>query len=244
MILTFMTGSAPVWLATNTVKEELGSRMVHLARFFHAKAVRSQLPSWRVRLALVIFIDEYLDYEPDQSTWTTADADAMDTGDADILATDIVAGALVDPDIRLRFRAATSTAGILYLSSIPIDQHVPFYHDTVVLLPREIKHWDSFVTDILWKLNCCITSPQLRAATIYHLYEVPPATAEFNNHLQTGLETVSIRLGLSGIAPLCLAHAPLIISSQICGSQSPMRVPHRLYGFGTRKAFAITALER
>jgi hypothetical protein len=42
-------------------------------------------------------------------------------------------------------RAATSTAGILYLSSIPVEQHMPFYTDLVNVLPREPKHWDSFM---------------------------------------------------------------------------------------------------
>lgn len=242
LMLSFMTGSAPIWLSPDNSSVDLADRVVHLAKFLHIKSLKGQLPSWKVRLALLRFVDEYLDYEPEQTAWSRG-GQSMDIDGSASAAVDIISGALVDIDIRLRFRAATSTAGLLYLSSIPFDQHLPFYHDTVNALPREPKHWDSFITDILWKLNCCITSPQLRAATIYHLYEVPPATTDYNHHLQVGLETVSKRLGLEGIAPLLLAYAPLIISSQIVTSQSPMRVPHRLYGFSTRRLFAVNILD-
>lgn len=242
LTLSFMTASAPIWLSPDNANIDLADRVIHLAKFLHLKMLKGQLPSWKVRLALLRFVDEYLDYEPEQTAWLRG-GESMEVDGAANAAVDIISGALVDNDIRLRFRAATSTAGLLYLSSIPFDQHLPFYHDTVNALPREPRHWDSFVTDILWKLNCCITSPQLRAATIYHLYEVPPATSDYNHHLQVGLETVSTRLGLDGIAPLLLAYAPLIISSQIVTSQSPMRVPHRLYGFPTRRLFAVNILD-
>ena len=242
LMLDFMTASAPLWLAVDRSISDLPDRVISLAKSLYRKSLLGQLPSWQVRLALLVFIDEYLDYDPDQTVWMDV-GEEMSVDGTSLVASDIVSAGLMDPDIRLRFRAATSTAGILYLSSIPVEQHMPFYTDLVNVLPREPKHWDSFITDILWKLNCCITSPQLRAATIYHLYEIPPSTSEYNHHLQVGLETVSRRLGLAGVSQLLLAYAPLIISSQIVTSQSPMRVPHRLYGFSTRKAFALQTLE-
>ena len=241
LMLDFMIVSAQTWLAS----DELTGRVIYLAKALHYRSARGHLPSWQVRLALVLFVDEYLDYDPDMAAWQAEGEVGMDldTEASPYGATDIISGALVDIDMRVRFRAATSTAGLLYLTSIPVEQHLPFYHATVDSLPREPRHWNSFITDILWKLNCCITSPQLRAATIYHLYEVPPSTSDFNHHLEAGLRIVSKRLGIEGVAPLYLAHAPLIISSQIYAGQSPLGVPHQLYGFPTRKAYAIAALD-
>ena len=241
--LDFMACSASIWLAEENASSDLADRIVYLAKFLASKSARGQISSWRVRLALLLFVDEYLDYDPDMVAWSRLDGDGMVVDDASSGATGVISDALIDVDMRVRFRAATSAAGLLHLSSIPLDQHLPFYHATVDSLPREPRHWDSFLTDILWKLNCCVTSSQLRAATTYHIYEMPISTSEFNHHLQVGLETVSHRLGLPGIAPLYLAHAPLIISSQIYARQSPMRVPHELCGFPTRKAFAISTLE-
>jgi ataxia telangiectasia mutated family protein len=245
MTLAFMTGSIVVWLSPHGDKYELLGRVFHLADALRNRASRKALPSWRVRLDLVRFIDEYLDYDPDQTAWQeyTSSQSQMITDGSVPLATDIVSAALTDVDSRVRFRGATSAAGTMYLSSLPPELHLPFYQTCVEEQPRELRHWDAFITDMLFKLNCCVTSPQVRAATIYHLYEVPQAIHDYDGHLENGLSTVATRLGLSGIAPLSLAHAPLVFMSQILAQQSPMRVPHRLYGFSTRKAFAIHALE-
>jgi hypothetical protein len=40
-----------------------------------------------------------------------------------------------------------------------------------------------------------------------------------------------------------MAYAPLIVSSQIVANQSLMRVPYRLYGFSSRRLFALAILE-
>ena len=243
MTLAFMTGSIVVWLSPQADKYDLLPRVLHLASALYHRASRKALPSWRVRLDLICFADEYLDYDPDQEAWREFSSSQMETDGSATSATDIISASLTDIDIRVRFRGATSTAGTMYLSCLPPEQHLSLYHAYVDDQPREPSHWDTFISDILFKLNCCVTSPQIRAAALYHLYEVPQIDHDYDRHLENGLKTVAARLGLSGIAPLALAYLPLVFMSQISVQQSPMRVPHRLYGFSTRKAFAFQALE-
>ena len=242
LVLDFLAASASLWAAEGFSAYEMAERAIHLAKFLVAKSTKGQLTSWRVRLALLHFIDEYLDYDPEMSTWKRYTNDDYDMDEGNHGPEDVITGSLVDKDMRVRFRAATSAAGLLYLTCMSEDQHTPFYHSTVSSLPRNPHHWDSFLTDILWKMNCCIASAQLRAATIYHLYEVPASTDTFNLHLQAGLESIARRLGLDGIAPLYLAHGSLIVSSQISAGQSPLRVPSKLYGFPSRRTFALAVL--
>jgi len=241
LALSFMTCSMPYWLVPELSTSDLTDRVVYLAKFLATKALRDQVPSWRVRLAILLFADEYLDYDPSFSAWSSLQMDDATDDDAwGPLA--VTSGSLLDRDGRVRFRAATSTAGLFYLQSIPPGQHYPFYEATMNRLPRQPKHWDSFITDIVWKLNCCVTSAQLRAATIYHLYEVPLSSSDFNHHLQIGLAAVAQRLGLDGISTLYLPYAALVVRSQLGVNQSPMRVPYRVYGSSSHKAFAASLL--
>ena len=239
LIPDFLAATTPVWINENG---DVADRAVLLAKALIGKNSKGQLPSWRNRLAVMLLVDEYLDYDPDMEAWNRS----VRTQDMDVdyaSPTDVIAGSLVDRDMRVRFRGTTSAAGLLYLTSIPSSKHTPFYLDTVNSLPREPKHWDSFLTDLLWKLNCCVASSQLRAAAIYHLYEIPTSTKMFNSHLQLGLVNAAHRLGLSGIAPLYLAHAPLIVSSQISAQQNPLKVPHDLCGFASQTTYALALLE-
>ncbi|ORX39340.1 hypothetical protein BD324DRAFT_619326 [Kockovaella imperatae] len=243
LIATFLGVTAPLWISDQANDGEIGSRATFLSRSLVRKSMTNEIVSWRARLSVVLFIDEYLDYDPDMEAWhksqRTQDMDVDDPSGP----TDVIATSLVDKDLRVRFRGATSTAGLLYLSSIPASQHSPFYHETVNTLPREPKHWDSFITDLLWKLNCCVASTQLRAAAIYHLYEIPSSTDAYNVHLHLGLAEAAKRLGLAGISPLYLAHAPLIVSSQISSKQDPLLVPSLLCGFESEQAYALALLD-
>ena len=245
LALSFMSCSTPYWLGAEQASSssDLSERTIYLAKFLALKSAREQIPAWRVRLAILMFVDEYIDFDPSFAVWTNLEMDDLNNTDDTWGPLAVISGGLVDRDARIRFRAATSTAGLFYLQSIRTAQICPFYEATLNSLPRQPGHWDSFITDILWKLNCCVTSAQLRAATIYHLYEVPLSSSEFNYHLQVGLQAVAYRLGLDGIASLYLPHAALIIRSQLGVNQSPMRVPYRVCGSASHKAFASSVLD-
>ncbi len=86
---------------------------------------------------------------------------------------ELIADGLVDRDARTRIRAATSTAGLYYLEALTPAHHFSFYIATMQKQPRQPVLWDSFLTDMLWKLNCLVTSSAVRHATLYHLYEIP-----------------------------------------------------------------------
>jgi len=242
LALSFMSCSVKYWLAPEQNSSEIAERVIYLAKFLVAKAARDQLPSWRVRLAILTFVDEYLDQDPSFSTWSNVIMDDSQGEEDPWGPLAVISAGLLDRDARVRFRATTSAAGLFSLESIPGNQHYRFYEMTMNALPRQPKHWDSFLTDILWKLNCCVSSAQLRAATIYHLYEMPLSSTEYNHHLQLGLEAVARRLGLDGISSLYLPHAALVIRSQLGVNQSPMRIHHRIYGFSSHKAFATGLL--
>ena len=152
LALDFFTFSAETWLSIGDDSDLPIAIMGQALQLSH-KAKQGYLTSWRVRLALLSFIDEYLDYDPEFTLWKDASRNDVEVDGASG-PSDVISDALVDPDMRVRFRAATSTAGLLYLPSFPTEGHLVSYNELVESLPRAIKHWDSFITDILWKLNC------------------------------------------------------------------------------------------
>lgn len=232
LMLSLLKITTHIWLDIRDSCE----RVLHLVKALVIKSTDNQVPSWQCRLDIILFLDEYLDYDPAFTSWGQAGSQSMShLGWGPLYS---ISEALVDRDARVRFRAVSTTAGLFYLDSLTRSAQYDFYTEAISKLPRETKHWDSFLTDLLFKLNVCVASTSVRTAALYHLYEVPMSTRNFDQHLQTGLDAVARRLGLAGVTALYVPHAVLITSSQLASDQSPLTIAPQLYGFSSRKEYA------
>ena len=241
--LSFLAHSASIWLSPEAESSSLPERVIAVVRFLLTKTKRGQVASWKVRLALILFLDEYLDYDPAASLWIRMnDDDEMEVDGNDTSPFIYFLDALVDTDARVRIRAATSAAGIFYLSGLPATNHHELYYQALQRQPGQTEHWDSFMNHLLWKLNCCVASMSLRANTMFHLYEIPPTTNTVHQHFQNGLEAVAQRLHLDSIATLFRPYATIICLSQLGSGQKTMMQPFRLYGFPTKASFGANLL--
>jgi ataxia telangiectasia mutated family protein len=242
--LAFLGHSAYVWVSTKAASLGLPERAIALAKFLLRKAKRGQIASWRVRLAMILFLDEFLDYDdPTSSLWTRfQEDDEMDTDDTDITPFAYMQTALVDIDARVRIRAATSSAAVFLLEDFPAQKHSDFYFQALSRQPGQKDHWDSFMNHLLWKLNCCIASVSLRATAMFHLYEIPPATPTIHQHFQHGVHAVAQRLHLGSIVDLFKPYANIICLSQLEAGQKTIMQPFRLYGFPSKAAFGLALL--
>ena len=245
VVLALLRCSAPFWLA-ESADMDMRDKAMNLA--FWVVRKRESMASWRVHLALLVFIDEYLDYEPESVLWlehmqlqpeSTTDEHGNDK--LSILA--IVAKALVHRDIRVRIRGATSTAGLWYLPTMLTTQHQKFYLEVMNQQPRKPSHWNAFLTDLLWKLNCMVASAAPRAAVLFHLLEIPGVAGAFDLHLERGLAAVSARLGLPSLATLFETYAPLVVPFLLDSGQSPLNLLPELCGYPNAKTRAISLLE-
>lgn len=176
--LAFLGHSAWVWISPEASSSDLPERAIVLARFLLRKTKRGQIASWRVRLAMILFLDEYLDYDSTAKLWSTyQEDDEMDVDDNDFGPFAYMQSALVDIDSRVRTRAATSAAAVFLLSDFPTQNHSNYYFQALSIQSGQTWHWDSFMNHLLWKLNCCIASVSLRSTAMFHLYEIPPRFA-------------------------------------------------------------------
>ena len=245
IVLAFLGHSAYVWVSTEASSTDLPERAIVLARFLLKKTKRGQIASWRVRLAMILFLDEYLDYDDVTAPlWNQfREDDEMDTDDDDITPFAYMQSALVDIDVRVRIRAATSAAAVFLLEDFPAQKHSDFYFQALNQQPGQKDHWDSFMNHLLWKLNCCIASVSLRATAMFHLYEIPPTTQTIHQHFQHGVYAIARRLHLDSIAELFRPYASVICLSQLGSGQKTIMQPFRLYGFPTKAAFGSALLD-
>jgi ataxia telangiectasia mutated family protein len=242
--LAFLGHSAWVWVSPEASSTDIPERAIILARFLLRKTKRGQIASWRVRLAMILFLDEFLDYDDaTTSLWSKfREEDEMDTEDNDITPFAYMQSALVDIDARVRIRAATSSAAVFLLEDFPAQKHPEFYFDALSRQPGQRDHWDSFMNHLVWKLNCCIASVTIRATVMFHLYEIPPTTPTIHQHFQHGVHAVAQRLHLSSISDLFKPYASIICLSQLESGQKTIMQPFRLYGFPTKAAFGSALL--
>jgi len=246
LAIVFLTRSIGLWL---TPDSGLTENAIDLARSLVAKGESGKLSDWRGRLQLLVFIDEYLDFDPGYSVWTqfsdTEQADIIMGGDNQFTWGPLayVLAATSDIDSRVRFRAMSSSAGIHYLPDLSAEQKSRAYFGVLSQQSSAVYNWDHYLTNLLWKANTCLASAQLRSATMFHLYEVFDFNERFMPYLLPGLEAVAQRLGLDSLKPLFQAHANVIVISQLQNNLLPLNLPCSLYGCASRKEFAQLALE-
>lgn len=253
LAINFITRSAFIWLAPQYDHSNVA---IYNAKKIVDLASTGRLLSWQARLHTLLFIDEYLDYDPSYSSWLelgdTDEADLAMGGhhESDWGPLQYVLNAVSDRDARVRFRAASSAAAIHYLPDLSAERKAEAYYG---LLPKQVTNvfnWDVFLTNLLWKLNTCIASGLLRSGTIFHLYEIAEFSLDHNDsshnflpYLQSGLEAVVRRLGLSSLQTFYMSHANVITTQQLKEGQRPLGLPPSLYGCTSRKEFAQLCLD-
>ncbi|GMK57115.1 hypothetical protein CspeluHIS016_0309550 [Cutaneotrichosporon spelunceum] len=246
LAVMFLARTAAVWLAPES---GLGDRAIQMIKGFIFKVQHGYPMSWQARLQILLFIDEYLEYDPTFNAW----AQMSETDEADLVMGGQHPDALgpvkynldatSDPDARVRFRAATSAAAVHYLPDMAADVKAQAYYDVVAGQSSDAFSADHFLTNLLWKINTCISSAQLRSGTIFHLYEVADFAREFLVYLRPGLAAIASRLGLESVQPLFRAHANVVVVNQLSLGQLPLALPPEVYGCDKRREVAQLCLE-
>lgn len=246
LTVMFLARTAAVWLSPES---GLCENAIGVVKIFLEKVESGYPMSWQARLQLLLFIDEYLDYDPSFNAWLQM----SDTEEADIIMggdrpdafgpVQYVLDSTSDLDARVRFRAVSSAAGVHYLPDMSMEWKSKAYFDVLSTQTSDTFSSDHFLTNLIWKLNTCIASAPLRSGTIFHLYEVADYAPEFLVYLQPGLRAIAARLGLDSLQTLFRAHANIVVVNQLRHEQLPLRLPPEVYGCEKRKDFALLCLE-
>ncbi|RXK38992.1 hypothetical protein M231_03722 [Tremella mesenterica] len=244
LALSFIGCSASVWLEADSKDSDIGERSIHLIKFMQTKIARGQIPAWQTRLELLRLFDRYVELDPSLSTWHELRPDSMEVdGSTDDTPSTYAADALVDIDARVRFRAATSASAALHHLKVGPSKEMQYYFSALGKQPGLISHWNSFLTHLLWKLNCCLSSSTLRPVALYHLLEIPLSTEAVNEHIRIGFQNVANRLGFKSVPELLKPYASITIHSLLQTGQDALRLPYHLFGWKSQKDQATWWLE-
>lgn len=103
-VIRFLDSTIGVWLQPSAV--DILNKVQFLFKFYSDMIVRKQVRSWRIRYAFSCFMSDYLDKDPWQKTWDTAEVDCS-------LPSELLPQLGADEDIRVRFKLATLSARLL-----------------------------------------------------------------------------------------------------------------------------------
>nr|KIR86402.1 serine/threonine-protein kinase TEL1 [Cryptococcus tetragattii IND107] len=267
LCLEFLTCSAPIWMKNSTSStsggdsgdDDLMDEAMRLVCYIATKITAGSITSWKVRLAMLCFIEAFLHYDSAPKLWSecmvqeeVADDDRDDDDDVGMEDENhlfhYISQALCDPDMRVRTRAASTAASALYRPSIHPAEHSIIYDHASRLQAADPTFAEHYLSYVLWKLNCCIASAKQRQRVIFDLYETAISGTEYSDHLQAGLDAVARRLGLSSITALYLPYAPTTTISHDTSRSSAitfvLSTTHRLFGSSSsRSAFFTACLE-
>lgn len=267
LCLEFLTCSAPIWMKSSTSStsggdsgdDDLMDEAMRLVCYIATKITAGSITSWKVRLAMLCFIEAFLHYDSAPKLWSecmvqeeVVEDDRDDDDDVGMEDENhlfhYISQALCDPDMRVRTRAASTAASALYRPSIHPAEHSIIYDHASRLQAADPTFAEHYLSYVLWKLNCCIASAKQRQRVIFDLYETAISGTEYSDHLQAGLDAVARRLGLSSITALYLPYAPTTTISHDTSRSSAitfvLSTTHRLFGSSSsRSAFFTACLE-
>lgn len=103
-VIRFLDSTIGVWLQPSAV--DVLDKVQALFKFYSGMIVRKKVRSWRIRYAFSCFVSNYLNKDPWQKTWNSAEV-------ACSLPSELLPQLGSDEDIRVRFKLATLSANLL-----------------------------------------------------------------------------------------------------------------------------------
>nr|ODO03836.1 hypothetical protein L204_00175 [Cryptococcus depauperatus CBS 7855] len=242
LCLEWLRCTLVIWMEES---HDLVDEAMRFVCYIASKLADGAIASWKVKLTFLTFLDDFLHYHSAPIVWTRSMSEDDDGSDANLNDKGVwqqIAGALVDYDMRVRMRAATIAATAFYRPALPAGEHPWFYLRTLDLQPGDETQFEVFLSHLLWKLNCCISSARQRPTIMFHLQEVAVTSVDYNLYLKTGFNAVVNRLGLSSISMLYLTYSPMISISHP-DVLNLLGITHELYEFSSRKTFVSACVE-
>lgn len=145
LVTQFLHSTLPIWLQKSVATTDVGHRIRQLTGWLSGILRSKKIRYWRVRDAIIRFLDEYLTLDPRQEIWSLPDDDddGIDTFEFKQQPAAILPFLGADEDIRVRFRAGVANARLFSIAR-QIGQDVEgVYVDVKERLTREMDKYAS-----------------------------------------------------------------------------------------------------
>ena len=216
LALDYIEATLPLWQEASDTRNNSQS----LLEWFVKLVADGKSPANRIRYRVLALLD--------------AAAEAGFAKQVDPML-DTVLKLIEDPDIRIRFRAATAITRRFerlngadpckFYSNIALNMSAMLGFDTNGIL-------EHLISRIVYFANVIIVSAGARRPALFHLYDLTAEFPELIGHVQAALAGVSEALGIARLSDFYIAHAARIIASQQDQQgQDPLLFTSTLYGF-------------
>ena len=222
--ILLLEATATMWIPENA--EALGDNARDLSAFYARKIDKL---GWRIRLRFAAFLDYYLTIDKNQTRWNK-------TGEVRIAPTALIPSQMKDPDFRVRFRIATSTASLfnfMHDNGFPASA---LYDDIETNSPTDTNNFEGILTQIVCWANIIIVSANRRRIPYYMLLNVASAFQKFTPFVESLLRGTALRLGLADHSALYRNYARHLTHANVApGRDGVIKYAPVVLGYSTRR---------
>ncbi|TFY59771.1 hypothetical protein EVG20_g7665 [Dentipellis fragilis] len=223
LVVQFLDSTSHIWVENSVVNSEVEEHIHALCDWLLGAINNNLFPSWRVRDAIVSFLDRYIGQDPQEQAWAAPlEPDEIDD-DSPLVPTRVLPSLSKDKDIRVRFRVASANARLFMIARLRQE-------DPLLLYGELRSHLCLFLSDYEGMLTRFMT-----------LGNIMVHTSDYYQHIGCILDGVSARMGLSKPSELFEVYASQIAHSMHTAGADFLRLPPHLMGYRNRRECAEAA---
>lgn len=225
-------------MADDSFRGPSGEAAAGLLDWLGANLMKGKLQYWEDRLSVIQLYARLIELDPGNTSWSRRRYDNLrnDTTTPVSLLCEIIE----DSDARVRFRLAVVISRLFQI--LPGRNFAALYRQASGNLLVRGFQVECILSNLVFFLNITCVSAAGRFNALFHVYDTAYMRTFARNHTLAGLQAVVRTLRLASISELYLQYATRIAQLQFNEDQAPENLPMQLYGFSTRKQWAMEAL--
>lgn len=238
--LRLLECTATTWILDDEEEgDTFASHSRKLCSWYAEKIGRDLIPSWKVKLRFIAFLDYYLTIDTAQAHWNR-----ITTSDDGMVAapTAIIPNRLRDEDFRVRFRAATSSSALfnfMHINRMPTEARGHLLQDVSFNLDADNQdQFEGFLTTVICYGSLIMVDATRRRSAYDYLLRLASQSKEYGPHIEATLKGIALRLGLPHLSSLYTYFARYITARSQTSGQLLVRFPPSVCGLSDSEAMA------
>ncbi|BGP25635.1 hypothetical protein Rt10032_c06g2946 [Rhodotorula toruloides] len=230
LAIKFLECTTDHWIVVGDTNEDFADNARVLSSWIITSLREKKVPSWRVRLKFLAFLDRYIQLDQAQEHWDFRGSAPRSEDGHIISPTSIIPFMLSDADFRVRFRATTSTAELFNVCTalgVPVNDLFEDIRDNTM---PDVSQLEQTLTQLLSSANLVVAAGSRRRSPYHLILELAGGASETTAIALATLDGVAKRIGVGSPADLYLAFARYIAWKAVrdAGNQPTAEIAHRL----------------
>ncbi|BGO92503.1 hypothetical protein NBRC10512_000418 [Rhodotorula toruloides] len=230
LAIKFLECTTDHWVVVGEANEDFAGNARVLCSWIITSLRDKKVPSWRVRLKFLAFLDRYIQLDQAQEHWDFRGSAPRSEDGHIISPTSIIPFMLSDADFRVRFRATTSTAELFNVCTalgVPVND---LFDDIRANTTPDVSQLEQTLTQLLSSANLVVAAGSRRRSPYHLILELAGGASETTAIALVTLDGVAKRIGMASPADLYLAFARYIAWKAVrdAGNQPNAEIAHRL----------------